>query len=188
MPGDELAGRRAARDGGGLEFGPDGGWRFRSEALEARGEHVLPAYRNLGAQLLSGLDEWLKWVSDGGCAETGGVHVEAALCGAVAEGLKLAQELARRRDGGGEPVPGLAALVSQLTGAARGTPVDSMDGAASSPFCWVAAGEAAALMGCGPRQARHLARQGKIRARKLGRDWLFDRQAAEDYGRRSRGA
>lgn len=128
--------------------------------------------------------------ADGGCTATGGVHTPDELCGAVAEGLKLAQEVARRRDGGGQLVPGLETHISQLAAAARGTPVATMKVAANAiPFDAVVVGEAAELARCGTRWVRHLARQGRIRSRKAGRDWLIDRQAAVELGRsRDRGA
>ena len=51
---------------------------------------------------------------------------------------------------------------------------------------WVSAGDAAALAGLSVRQVERLARGGQLVAMRPGREWLIDRQAAEDYGRRRR--
>ena len=45
--------------------------------------------------------------------------------------------------------------------------------------------EAAAVVGLHPKHLGLLARTGKLRARKIGRNWVTTRAAAEDYMRDS---
>src|SRR5687768_13627214 len=45
----------------------------------------------------------------------------------------------------------------------------------------VASAEAASMIGCTPQHARLLAREGRLPAMKIGRDWLFSRHAVLKY-------
>jgi hypothetical protein len=49
---------------------------------------------------------------------------------------------------------------------------------------WVSAREAAQLAGgISDRRVRQLAREGRLIARRAGRDWLVDADSAQDYGK-----
>jgi hypothetical protein len=46
---------------------------------------------------------------------------------------------------------------------------------------WITTGEAQALTGYTTAYARWLANQGKVEARKVGRDWLINKQSLLDH-------
>lgn len=86
-----------------------------------------------------------------------------------------------RRDGGAMPrVPGLAALLTELSevGHVPETVVPL------APF--TTSREAASLAGLSCRQVRRLAANGRLIARRQGWEWQVDRQSAEDYAVRRR--
>jgi len=190
MPGDELAARRAAGDGDRLlEFGGDGTWRFASEGMEARGEHIRPEFRGaMGAAI----DLWLKSLTEGGCGAAG-VHVEPGLCLPVARALLEWMEYRERRDGARPVVPGLTALIIKF---ARETPSATLGPASAAGHGAVAAGdrpppgaewtvaEAAGHLRLSPQRVRRLCRDGQLRARRAGvRLWLVEAASVTGYRR-----
>ncbi|SFD61803.1 helix-turn-helix domain-containing protein [Streptomyces aidingensis] len=71
-----------------------------------------------------------------------------------------------------------------LDGSARGTTpaapgtVDTGEEAAPAPLT---TGQAADILGCSRRLVRRLAAAGRLRAFRLGRDWLIDPGTLDDY-------
>lgn len=49
---------------------------------------------------------------------------------------------------------------------------------------WITTTEAAQLSGYDPEHVRRLARAGKIKARKWGRDWMIDGKSLLEYRKR----
>lgn len=117
--------------------------------------------------------------------EPPGVVVPAALCrplAAVAE-LGLA-DYARRNGGPAGVAPRLRELLAALAASASAcaTPLARVEPRQLTTV------QAAPVMGVSPQRVRQLAAEKRIIARKAGRDWLVDAQAAEDYGKeRQRG-
>lgn len=86
------------------------------------------------------------------------------------------------RDGGLPLAPGVSALLASVDAASR-----TAD-ACATPLARVEArqlttAQAATVMGVSPQRVRQLAARGRIIARKTGRDWLIDAQAAEGHRR-----
>jgi excisionase family DNA binding protein len=106
---------------------------------------------------------------------TDGVVVPPDLCRALSRLAVLGLREQSRRDGGVLPVPGLAAVLAELS--ACGHVPATVDVRAVSPL---GSGAAASVLGLSPRSARRLAAAGRLRAVRTGRDWAFDRQAVED--------
>jgi excisionase family DNA binding protein len=115
-------------------------------------------------------------------AEPGGVTVPPELARVVARLAVLGLAEMSRRDGGAPRVPGLAALLTELS--ARGHEPPTV--ASCLPLS--TSREAAALLGLSCRSARRLAASGRLIARRQGRDWLIDRESIEDYARGRRAA
>ena len=110
-----------------------------------------------------------------------GVIVPPELCRTVARLAVLGLADRVRRDGGSSVPPGLAALLAELDKSAGGPGFATVEAPS-----WLAAGEAAHLTGTSARHVRRLARSGRLRARKRGRDWEIEQASAADYGRERR--
>lgn len=108
------------------------------------------------------------------------VAVPGPLRRAVARLLVLGLAEQSRRDGGVRPAPGLAQFLHELDRPASGPAVGKI---ALSPYTtgWVSTREAAELTQLNERQVRRLAASGRLIARRAGRDWLINRQSAQDY-------
>lgn len=113
----------------------------------------------------------------------GDVVVPAHLARRLAALATLGEHVLRERDGGLLLERGLASLIDDLRMSASRPAVVTVGVAEGD---WIPAAEAASLAGVSWRHAERLASRGILRARKTGRDWLIDRQAAEDYARRRR--
>jgi excisionase family DNA binding protein len=85
------------------------------------------------------------------------------------------------RHGGAPYIRYLPELRKLLAIAASGKPSGILESSASAPSFTTA--EAASVMRLSERMARHLAATGRLRATKERRNWLIDRQSAEDYRR-----
>jgi excisionase family DNA binding protein len=88
----------------------------------------------------------------------------------------------QRDDGGSSPAPGYMALLRKLQAAAvaRATPSAKV----SAEPRQLTTAEAASVMGVSPQRVRQLAADGKIIARKAGRDWQVEERAAQDWRNR----
>jgi excisionase family DNA binding protein len=102
--------------------------------------------------------------------------------------LLRAGEWAWERQNGGFPrrwdLPGLHKILAAARASASGRPPAILGSQARTPD--TTTGEAARVMGISERRVRQLAAAGRLIARKRGRDWLIDRQSAEDYRRPER--
>jgi hypothetical protein len=112
--------------------------------------------------------------------EPPGVVVPAALCAAVARLAVVGLDVLSRRDGGLRPVPGLPALLRELSMADTGHAFATI-----GETRWVDVAEAARLAGVSERSARRLAANGRLIARRHGlRSWQIEASSAREYGRR----
>lgn len=117
-------------------------------------------------------------------SDADGVFVPRELCRPTARALTIWARKEVERNGGARIVPEVLALISALDSAAMsasGRPFATMD-----THCWLAVGEAARRAGISARHARRLAKDGRLIARKDGRDWLIDSRSADEYHRRER--
>lgn len=83
-----------------------------------------------------------------------------------------------RRDGTAAITPGVRDVLAALDVSGSAHPFASMDGTR-----WVSTAEAARLSGIPQSTVRRLAANGRIRARRPGRDRQVDLDSAMDYGR-----
>lgn len=121
-----------------------------------------------------------------------GVRVPAELARPLAV-LAVRGARALQSDSGGLPlVPGMAALIAALATAASGgaprTVGVALIGLSAPGDEWLSVGQAAGLTGYSCRQIRDLARQGRLIARRTGRDWQVDRESVTDYARSRKSA
>ena len=102
----------------------------------------------------------------------GDVLVPAALARPLARLAVLGARGAQRDSGGLVLVPGMAALLAELAGFAGETAAPTV--ASTFLRTEVTAREGAELAGLIVQRVRTLARAGRIRARRVGREWLID--------------
>lgn len=110
-----------------------------------------------------------------------GATVPPELARQLVDAAVLGLAVQAGRNGGGQPPPGMRDLLARIDAAASRR-------ACAPPVATVGPRElttadAARVMRVSPQQVRKLAAAHKIIARKVGRDWLIDAQAAEDYRR-----
>jgi hypothetical protein len=112
-----------------------------------------------------------------------GVFIPVAHCRFLVDAAVVDLAKRQRDDGGASPDEGYIATLRRLQAAAvaRATPSSSLVPRQLSTA------EAALVMGVSPQRVRQLAAQQSIIARKIGRDWLVDERAAQDW-RNRRGA
>lgn len=101
----------------------------------------------------------------------GDVVVPAQLAADLARLAVIGARAIQRDSGGLVLVPGMAALLARLATFASETPARTV-GCISAE--WVSAGEAAAIAGLSVQRIRGLARDGRLIARRAGRNWLID--------------
>lgn len=104
-----------------------------------------------------------------------GVTVPPHLCRVVARAAVLGLQVLARRDGAAQSAPGLARLLAELDASASGHQFANLD------EHWIPVTEAAALAGVSERSVRRLAANGRLRARRAGRDWQVSADSAADY-------
>jgi excisionase family DNA binding protein len=116
--------------------------------------------------------------------EPRGVLVAPELCAWLYRAAIEMVNSEERRNGGGGILPrGLAELFAELRTAASGRLPGRIGTVDPTP---VTVTSAAQLAGVSPRHIRRLAAEGKIRARRHGRDWLIDPQGAREWPARRR--
>ena len=112
-----------------------------------------------------------------------GVTVPPELCRFLHVAVLTQLQAEERLNAGGIPPAGLAELLRELRVSARRTPAATIGTVDPTP---VTVAEAAELAGVSPRRIQQLAAEGKIRARRFGRDWQIDPQSARDWPARRR--
>jgi excisionase family DNA binding protein len=120
------------------------------------------------------------------------VIVPAAVAGDVLRAL-VRDLTARVRVDGGEVAPGVRRLLYALHTAAQHAEADtehrfdietaptSSGTVATSEGEWLSAEAAAQVLGCSVQYARRLAAADAFTARRIGRTWLIDRAALDNY-------
>ncbi|MGW4752003.1 helix-turn-helix domain-containing protein [Streptomyces chartreusis] len=115
----------------------------------------------------------------------GSVLIPAPLAGEVMRAL-VRDLTTRVRADGGEVSPAVRSLVRALhVSAVRSdVPVTFADETPSDlpvTVIEVTTEQAAELLGCSAQYARHLARSGRVAARRVGRVWLLDRESLDAF-------
>jgi excisionase family DNA binding protein len=112
-----------------------------------------------------------------------GVTVPASLCPVLARLAVLGLMEQVQRDGGLPPAHGLAALLTALSASGR---VSETVVSLSAPFN--TSREAASLLGLSCREVRRLAANGRLIAKRPGRDWQIDTESILNYAKERRAA
>ncbi|MFD5105714.1 hypothetical protein [Streptomyces cinereoruber] len=111
----------------------------------------------------------------------GSVTVPAAVAGEVLRAL-LRDLAAQRHTDGGEVSNDARRVLHALHAASvRSAGFAPESPAPATATVEVTAHQAAELLGCSPQYARHLARVGRVRARRAGPLWLLDRASLDAY-------
>jgi hypothetical protein len=110
--------------------------------------------------------------------DVAGVLVAPELCRWLHAAVLAQLRADEYRDGGLPSPPGLLGLLQELRAAASGSPAARLGTVEATPVPVTAA---AGLAGVSQRRMRQLAAEGKVRARRFGRDWQIDPDSAREW-------